>query len=120
MNIKQGKCRVQPIGGGPEQIVNLGRPEREKDTVLVADDVPHTETQVVPTMTVRMTGIVSLKPWTEPPLMVNDIDIIRVLDAELRKCGVKPVRNNSDCFAGQVVVTIRLMGDLEEKDNDKI
>lgn len=116
MTIKPGRYRVKPMGGGPEQTVDLGRPECEKDTELIADDVPHREMQIVPTMTVRMTGIVSLKPWTEPPLMVNDIDIIRALDTELRKCGVKPVRDNSDCFAGQVTISVRLMGDLEEKE----
>lgn len=116
MNIKPGKCRVTPMGGGPERNVELGRPACEKDTVLIADDVPHKEVQVVPTLTVEMSGIVDLCPWNDPPLLVNDIDIIEALEKELTKCSVQPVRDTSSRFAGQVTISIRMTGDLEEKE----
>lgn len=105
------------IGDGVcDEIVNLGRKQSADDGPLIADDVPHGEVQMVPTLTVKMSGIVALCPWSDPPLLINDIDIIQALENELRKCRVQPVRDAQMRFAGQITIGIRMTGDLEEKE----
>lgn len=68
------------------------------------------------TITITRCGVAKVCSWADTQIKVNEQDMSELLEAEIKK--LKPVKCYAEEFAARITITVELLGDLEEDDEN--